>query len=554
MNKSMQGQRAHAVAQAVDAFPRLPRRQVLLTLGGVMLAIFLASLDQTIVGTAMPRIIADLGGFDRYTWVTTSYLVASTAIVPISGRLSDIYGRKWFYIGGITIFLIGSVLSGLSSTIGQLIAYRAIQGVGAGVMMAIAFVSVGDLFPPAERGKYQGVIAAVFGLSSVIGPTLGGFITDTLSWHWVFFVNVPVGVVVIALFVRFFPAFRPAGVAHSVDYLGVVLLLLSVVPLLMALSWGGVQYEWASPQTIGMLAFAAAMTALFLLQESRATEPILPLSIFSNRVVSVSLAAVFLTGFAMFGGIIFIPLFFQGVLGSSATSSGSFLTPMMLGTVFGAAISGQLLSRLGGRYRIQGLAGVGLMAVGTFLVSRMDVQTSYVQAVANIVLLGFGLGITFPVFTIAVQNAVPYTLMGVATSSTQFFRSIGGTLGLAILGSFMVGRFKDDLAAEIPETARQALPPGMLDQMASNPQALVSPQAMDGMQQTFAQMGPQGAELARQVVLGLREALAFAISNVFVVSLVVLALAFVVTLLLKEIPLQRRRHGAVAPAEPTAAD
>ncbi len=553
MNKSTQGQSAHAVAQAVDDFPRLPRRQVLLTMGGVMLALFLASLDQTIVGTAMPRIIADLGGFDRYTWVTTSYLVASTAIVPISGRLSDIYGRKWFYIGGITIFLIGSVLSGLSATMGQLIGYRAIQGLGAGVMMAIAFVSVGDLFPPAERGKYQGVIAAVFGLSSVIGPTLGGFITDTLSWHWVFFVNVPVGVVVIALFVRFFPAIRPTGVSHSIDYLGVVLLLLSVVPLLMALSWGGVQYEWASPQIIGMLAFAAAMTGLFLLQESRTAEPILPLSIFRNRVVSVSLAVVFLTGFAMFGGIIFIPLFFQGVLGSSATSSGSFLTPMMLGTVFGAAISGQLLSRLGGHYRIQGLAGVGLMAVGTFLVSRMDVQTSYVNAVANIVLLGFGLGMTFPVFTIAVQNAVPYKLMGVATSSTQFFRTIGGTLGLAILGSFMVGRFKDDLAAEIPDAARQALPPGMLDQMASNPQALVSPQAMDGMQQAFAQMGPQGAELARQVVLGLREALAFAISNVFVVSLLVLALAFIVTLLLKEVPLQRRRR-AMAPAEPTAAD
>lgn len=554
MNKSTQGQSAHTVAQAVDDFPRLPQRQVLLTMGGVMLALFLASLDQTIVGTAMPRIIADLGGFDRYTWVTTSYLVASTAIVPISGRLSDIYGRKWFYIGGITIFLIGSVLSGLSATMGQLIGYRAIQGLGAGVMMAIAFVSVGDLFPPAERGKYQGVIAAVFGLSSVIGPTLGGFITDTLSWHWVFFVNVPVGVVVIALFVRFFPAIRPTGVSHSIDYLGVVLLLLSVVPLLMALSWGGVQYQWASPQIIGMLAFAAAMTGLFLLQESRTAEPILPLSIFRNRVVSVSLAVVFLTGFAMFGGIIFIPLFFQGVLGSSATSSGSFLTPMMLGTVFGAAISGQLLSRLGGHYRILGLVGVGLMGVGTFLVSRMDVQTSYVNAVANIVLLGFGLGMTFPVFTIAVQNAVPYKLMGVATSSTQFFRTIGGTLGLAILGSFMVGRFKDDLAAEIPDAARQALPPGTLDQMANNPQALVSLQAMDSLQQAFAQMGPQGAELARQVVLGLREALAFAISNVFVVSLLVLALAFALTLLLKEIPLQRRRHGAVAPAEPTAAD
>ena len=521
----------------------LPRRHIVLTMGGLMLALFLASLDQTIVSTAMPRIIADLGGFDRFTWVTTAYLVASTTVVPIAGRLSDLYGRKMFFLGGICIFLIGSVLAGLSQSMNQLIAFRAIQGIGGGSIMAMSLTTVGDLFSPAERGKYQGIVAGVFGLSSVIGPTLGGFITDSLSWNWVFYVNLPVGLPVIALFIRFFPNIRPVGRIYRLDYAGMALLALIVVPLLIGLSLGGIQYEWLSPQIVGILVFAAVMTLTLVMVERRASDPIMPLSIYSNRTVSVSLVAVFLTGFAMFGSIIFIPLFFQGVLGASATSSGSFLTPMMLGMVVAAGLSGQALSRLGGHYRIQGLVGIAIMGIGMVLISRMTADTSFGQAVASIVVTGLGLGITFPSFTIAVQNAVPPNLLGAATSATQFYRSVGGALGLAVLGSYMANRFATGLEDALPPTIRQALPEGQLAEMSNNPQALVNPEALEQLQAGFASRGPQGAEMVEQLLTALRETLASAIGDLFLLVTGALAIAFVVTIFLKEVPLRTRRPG-----------
>jgi EmrB/QacA subfamily drug resistance transporter len=530
-------------AHPPDAEP-LPRRHIVLTMGGLMLAMFLASLDQTIVSTAMPRIVADLGGFDRFTWVTTAYLVASTTVVPIAGRLSDLYGRKAFFLGGICIFLVGSVLAGVSQSMNQLIAFRAIQGIGGGCIMAMSLTTIGDLFSPAERGKYQGIVAGVFGLSSIIGPTLGGFITDSLSWNWVFYVNLPLGLPVIGLFIRFFPNIRPVGRIHRLDYAGMALLALIVVPLLIGLSLGGIQYEWVSPQIIGVLAFAAVMILVFVAVERRASDPIMPLSIYSNRTVSVSLVAVFLTGFGMFGSIIFIPLFFQGVLGASATSSGSFLTPMMLGMVVAAALSGQTLSRLGGRYRIQGLVGIVIMGIGTLLLSRMTADTSFGQAVAGIVITGIGLGITFPSFTIAVQNAVPPSLLGAATSATQFYRSVGGALGLAVLGSYMANRFATDLDDALPPPVRQALPEDQLAEMSNNPQALVNPEALDRLQAGFAGRGPQGVGTVEQLLTALRETLASAIGDVFLVVTVALAVSFVVTLFLKEVPLRTRRPDA----------
>lgn len=522
----------------------LPRRHIVLTMGGLMLAMFLASLDQTIVSTAMPRIVADLGGFDRFTWVTTAYLVASTTVVPIAGRLSDLYGRKSFFLGGICIFLVGSVLAGLSQSMNQLIAFRAIQGIGGGCIMAMSLTTIGDLFSPAERGKYQGIVAGVFGLSSIIGPTLGGFITDTLSWNWVFYVNLPVGLPVVALFIRFFPNIRPVERSHRLDYAGMVLLALIVVPLLIGLSLGGIQYDWLSPQIIGILAFAVVMILVFVAVERRASDPIMPLSIYSNRTVSVSLVAVFLTGFGMFGSIIFIPLFFQGVLGASATSSGSFLTPMMLGMVVAAGLSGQTLSRLGGHYRIQGLVGIVVMGVGTLLLSRMTADTPFGQAVVGIVITGIGLGITFPSFTIAVQNAIPPNLLGAATSATQFYRSVGGALGLAVLGSYMANRFATGLDDALPPPIRQALPPDQLAEMSNNPQALVNPEALDQLQAGFADRGPQGAAMVEQLLTALRETLASAIGDVFLVVTAGLAVSFAVTMFLKETPLRTRRPGA----------
>jgi EmrB/QacA subfamily drug resistance transporter len=528
-------------AEGARAQP-LPRRQVLLTMAGVMLALFLASLDQTIVATAMPRIIADLEGFDRFTWVTTAYLVASTTVVPIVGRLTDMYGRKWFYIAGIAVFLLGSALAGLSQTMTQLIIFRGLQGIGGGVMMASAFIAVADLFPPEERGKNQGLLGGVFGLSSVIGPALGGAVTDHLSWHWIFFINLPLGIPVVALFIAFFPQSRPSEGRQHLDYLGIVTLVLTVVPLLLALSWGGVQYEWGSGQVLGLLAFAALTGAVFVAIESRVADPLIPLSIFRYPVVSVSLLVVFLTGFGMFGGIIFIPLYFQGVLGASATNSGSFLTPMMLGVVAGGIISGQALSRLGGHYQLQGLTGLAIMAAGVFLLSRMTANTSYGQAVANIVLMGVGLGVTFPVYTLVVQNNVPYRMLGVATSSIQFFRSIGGTLGLAVLGSVMTNRFAVELAKVVPAGVKEVVPREQLAYLARNPQALLNPEARVQLEAAFTPLGAQGAGLLEHLLDALRQALSSAIAEVFLISLVVVAVAWGATLLLRP-ALARQEQG-----------
>ena len=534
------------------------------------MAMFLGSLDQTVVSTAMPRIMADLGGFDRYTWVTTAYLVTSTIMMPIIGRLTDMYGRKWFYIAGIAIFLAGSVLSGLSQTLTQLIIFRALQGIGGGIMMANAFIVIGDLFPPAERGKYQGMTTAVFGLSAVIGPTLGGFLTDNLSWHWIFYVNIPIGIPVIVLFIRYFPHIRPVTRKHQIDTLGLVTLTLSVVSLMLGLTWAGVEYDWISPQIIITLTTAVVMAVLFVIVESRAPEPIMPLALFRNRIFSLTMVTIFIAGFGMFGAIVFVPLFFQGVLGRSATSSGSFLVPMMLSMTVASILSGQALSRLGGHYRIQGLIGMAIMAIGIFLLSRMTVETTYAWAIFNIVLVGLGIGTALPLFTIAVQNAVSYRVMGIATSSVQFFRSIGAAVGLAVFGSVMASRFASELPAMLPETVKRELSPDTLSGLTSNPQALVNPDAMANLQETFDKLGPQGADLMQQLMHGLRGALATSITEVFLVGVVAVALGFVATLFLKELPLQKRyqieeagegtlagppaREAAFAKANPESAD
>lgn len=526
----------------------LPRRQIIITFAGVMLAMFLASLDQTVVGTAMPRIIIDLGGFSHYTWLTTAYLVASTVAIPITGKLIDMYGRKYLYIAGVATFMLSSLMCGLSNTLMQVIIWRGIQGVGAGIMMANAFTVIGDLFPPAERGKYQGLLSANFGLSSIIGPVLGGFITDTLSWHWVFFVNIPLAAFIIVMFAFFFPHLQPGGPQQHVDYAGAVTLILTVVPAMLALSWAGVDYPWLSVQIIGTFVFSAAMGILFVLIEQRSIEPIIPLTLFRNRIVAATEVVIFITGFAMFGGIIFIPLFFQGVLGLSATTSGSFLTPMMLGMVLGSFLSGQTLSRAGGHYKIQGAIGLALMAIGIGLLSRMSVDTNYTMAVINMVLTGFGLGITMPAYIIAIQNAVPYEILGVATSSAAFFRSIGGAVGLAVLGSVMNNRFAPEFIKGLPPEAKAIIPPQQLDFLVHNPQVLVSPEAQAQLKGAMAQLGPQGATLLQQIMPALRHALDSALSQVFFIGFLVLLLAFIANFFIKEIPLRKQHTRSNPPA------
>jgi len=524
----------------------LPRRQVILTLVGVLLAIFLGSLDQTIVGTAMPRIIADLGGFAHYTWVTTAYLVTSTVVLPITGKLTDMYGRKHFYTAGITVFILGSLLSGLSQTMTQIIIFRGLQGIGAGIMMANAFIVIGDLFPPAERGKYQGLISAVFGISAIIGPILGGFITDAFSWHWVFYINIPLGIGIIILFIFFFPNFRLGNLKHRIDYAGITALVVAIVPLLLALSWGGTEYPWASAPVIGMFALSAVAIILLPIIESRSDEPIIPLAIFRNPVVAVSIPIIFFTGCIMFGGIIFIPLYFQGVLGLSATASGSFLMPMMLGQVVGSFGSGQLLARAGGHYRRQGALGLVTMALGLALLSKITPETSYAIAIVDIVLVGFGLGVTLPLYTIAVQNAVSYNVLGAATSAVPFFRSMGGAVGLAIFGSVMTNRFASDFAAKLPETIKAVIPPQLLSSVTNSAQALLSFQVQDQLKALFSQFGQQGAIFYEQTLQVLREALNSGLKEIFIIALIVTILAFIINLFLKEIPL-RKQHVLAEP-------
>ena len=542
----------------MNSYELLTRRQVVITMSGVLLAMFLSALDQTVVSTALPRMVADLGGFDRYTWVSTSYLVASTSILPIVGRLTDFYGRKWFLVAAIVVFLIGSVLAGLSQTMTQLIVFRAVQGLGGGSIMAIAFVAVGDLFPPAERGKNQGYVASVFAMSSILGPILGGLITDQLSWNWIFYINLPLGIPLIFLFIRFFPHVRLEPARHKLDIPGVATLILSVVPLMLALSWGGVQYPWGSPQVAGFLFLSFLMALLFIFIETRAEQPIVPLHLFKNRILSSSLVTIFFTGFAMFGGIIFVPLYAQGVLGKSATSTGTIMTPMMLGMVCGATLAGQALSRLGGHYRAQGLVGLTILAVGLYLISRMTAETSFTMTLFNLILMGFGLGTTFPTYTIAIQNSVHPRFMGVATSTSQFFRSVGGLLGLAILGSVLTNRFSSKFLGSVGADAEGVLGTDRLKALAHNPQELVSDEAQEGLRQTFAEAGPQGAPLLEGVMESLRSALSSAIADVFLISLFVIIIAIVATMFLKEVPLRGRRSPNVEAQEasdsPVAAD
>ncbi len=518
----------------------LPKRQVVIAIGATMLSVFLGSLYMTIVATAMPRIITDLGGFSQYTWVFTSYLITEVIAIPLTGKLSDMYGRKWFFVTGITIFTIGSFLCGFSQTMTQLIVFRGLQGLGFGVMMALSFIVIGDLFPPEERGKYHGLMSVVLAVSTIIGPTTGGYLTDYLSWRWCFFINIPLGVIIIFLFFFFYPQYRSDYAKHRVDYGGAVIMILAIVPLMLALTWGGVDYGWLSPTIIGMFGFSVVMFVLFIIMETRAEEPIIPMGLFKSRVVTVSSMASFLMGFVFFSTVTFVPLYFQGVLGASATQSGNFLAPMMLSIAVSSFLCGQVLSRTGGYYRFQGAIGFVLMAVGNFLLSRMTVETSYATAVMNIVLTGFGAGLIFPLYTIAVQNSVPYSFMGTATAMVAWIRTVGGLFGLSIVGSIMNNRFASEFAGNLSSEVRAVISPEKLASIIDNPQALVSIEARAQMQSLFEGLGTQGTALFEQVLSTLQNALNSALTEIFAVFIGISILALIINHFLKGIPSYKR--------------
>ncbi len=499
----------------------LPKKKVYAALGGTIASMFLGAIFMTITSTAMPRIITDLGGFSQYTWVFTAYIITETISLPLAGKLSDMYGRKWLFVAGMGLFVIGAFLSGISQTMTQLIIYRGVQGFGFGAMSALGFIVIGDLFPPEERGKYSGVMAGVFGVSTVIGPTLGGFLTDALSWRWCFFVTVPLGIIIILVFIFMFPDFKPASEKHKVDYPGVISMSLALVPLMLALNWGGVDYAWGSAVIIGLFVFSAIAFVLFVVIEKKAAEPVIPMELFKNRVVTVSSIVGFLQGAAFFPVVTFIPLFFQGVLGSSATESGGFMTPMMLSMSFGSFISGQALSRAGGRYRLQGAIGFTIAAVGFILLSGMTPATTFLTAVILIMVAGLGNGIIMPIHTIAVQNSVPYSVMGAATSLIQLLRPLGGVFGLAVVGSVLNNRFGSYFYNNLSPAVKDVVSMQELRAITDNPQALINPQAQDVLRAMFDSVGAQAAELFNQLMTTLREALSTSLSMIFIVFFVV---------------------------------
>ncbi|CAM3587189.1 MDR family MFS transporter [Occultella aeris] len=448
------------MASTTSSAEALPVGKVRTIFAGLMLAMLLAALDQTIVATALPTIVSDLGGAEHLSWVVTAYMLASTATTVLWGKLGDLYGRKALFIACILIFLAGSVLAGTSQTMGQLIAWRALQGVGGGGLMVLSQAIIGDVVPPRERGRYQGLFGAVFGVSSVAGPLLGGFFVDNFDWRWVFYINVPVGILALIVVAAVLPHIE-AGRKPHVDYAGIILLGGVSTVIVLVTSLGGTTWAWNSAPVYLMVAAAVAGIIAFIAVERRSPEPVLPLHLFSSRVFTVAAMIGFAVGFAMFGAITYLPLYLQTVKGSTPTESGLEMTPMMLGLLITSIGSGQLITRTG-RYKIYPILGTAITSCGLYLLSLMGRDTSTLQAGLSMFVLGAGLGMVTQVLVIAVQNAVSYRDLGTATSGTTYFRTIGSSIGVAVFGTIFANRLAANLATAVPSQAQGACGPETL--------------------------------------------------------------------------------------------
>ena len=523
----------------------LSPRAKLEILGAVLLGLLLGALDQTIVSVALPTIVSELGGQSLLTWTITIYLLTSTITVPFYGKLSDLYGRKPLLMIGISLFLVGSVLSGFSQDIYQLILFRGIQGLGAGALFPISLAVIGDLYTPAERGKYQGLFGAVFGLSSIIGPLLGGWLTESVSWHWIFFVNVPLGLVALFVIWRLLPTIKRPDASRNLDFLGAGVFTVAVATFLIGLT-NKQTADWATPGVGGLIAIGVVLGLVFLWIESRAKEPIVPLDLWRNRTYATSITATFLISFGFFGAAVFLPQWFQFVKGVSPTESGLQTLALLAGLIISSIAAGQIVSRTG-RYKAVVVGAMGVMAVGLFLLTNIRPDTDLPLLWLWMFIAGVGIGPTLSVFTIVIQNAVPFEKLGVATSNLTFFRQIGGSIGLAVLGTVFGTRFAQELS---PQLVGAGVPQQLVDGFAAtagsgDASGFIEVGADQGaaiLAQIPAQAQPLVQPFIANILDGLHMAYSLAISEVFLIGVATTVVAGVVALGMRELAL-RTSHG-----------
>lgn len=497
-------------------------------LGTVMLVQFVSILTSTIVSTAAPTIVDELHGLNLYAWLFSSYLLASSVTVPVVGKLSDLFGRRPFYMAGLLLFLIGSAVSGFSQDMRELIVARAVTGIGGGAMMALSVTTIGDIFSPRERGRWMGLIMSVFGLGSILGPLVGGIITDHLGWRWVFGVNIVPGLIALGLLWYLLPRLSRWGRVR-IDWVGIILLVAGVVPLLIGLTWAGITYPWGSVQVISTMIGGGIILVAFAIWENRAAEPVLTLHLFESRAFTVAVILSFLMGVALFGALTFLPLYAQGVLGYSAQDSGLVLSPMMLGFVLGSLVGGQFTTRTG-RYKIQTIIGMSIGVVGMFLLSRLSASSSFTQALIAMVVTGVGVGAVFPTLSVVVQSAFPYRLLGTANAARQFFNNLGAVMGVPVMATIVIETLKNELPNH--------LPPGMGSRLAnaatSGAQGLIAGQSQ-GLTDAFGKL-PDA--VAHQVLAAVRTSLAIGTSRAFLLAAALAAVGLVISFFLPEIPLR----------------
>ncbi|GGE67736.1 MDR family MFS transporter [Priestia taiwanensis] len=521
--------------------PRQEKRGLLIA--GLLIAMLFAALDGTIVSTAMPRIVGELGGLSMMAWLTTSYMLTSTAVVPIAGKLADLLGRKVVYVAGIAIFIIGSALCGMAQDMMQLIIFRGIQGIGGGIMMPMAMIIIGDIFTGKERAKWQGVFGGIYGLASVIGPQVGGWIVDTLDWRWVFYINLPVGILA-AVVISMGLQGHTKKDHVKFDIAGMFTMIVGVVSLLLALTFGGVDYPWGSWQIISLFALAAIFLVAFVVVETKTEEPILPMHLFKNKAFVTINAVGFLMSIGMFGAIMFVPLFMQGVVGVSATESGTIMTPMMISLVIASIIGGRIVVRIGVKPQI--IVGLVTVATAFYLLSTMDINTTKMTTTTYMIVLGLGLGLVMPTLTLALQEVFSKKELGVVTSSSQFFRQIGGTLGMTVLGAVMNARSTNLLTDKLVpflNTMPKEMNTQMSEMIHTNPQGLYSMLLNPDLLST---MPPSVIE---HVVPIVKDAMVGSIHSVFLVGLCVVAIAAVIAVFLRNIRLSDRKKDEVEKEE-----